>query len=87
MGFLPSERVLALFWDFFILINIPYLLAMARPRPEYTEFLEMLNPTGTDLRTAIWSHFFPDGSGTRNPVTFEFRVSLSVLFPGLGLVD
>ena len=50
-------------------------LAMARPRQEYLDFTSLINPDGLDIRTALWSHFFPDNVNTRSPVTFEFKVS------------
>ena len=52
---------------------------MANPRQEYLEFLALVNPAGTDLRTALWGHFFPDNVNTRNPITFEYKVIFCVL--------
>ena len=52
---------------------------MARPRQEYLDFLNLVNPDGLDLRAAFWSRFFPDNVETRNPVTYEFKVSSSCL--------
>ena len=48
---------------------------MARPRQVYVDFLAQLNPNNTDLRTAVWDAFFPDGTGTRDPLIFEYKVS------------
>ena len=50
------------------------LLAMAQPRQDYLDFLALVNPNNVDLRTALWSHFFPDNTNTRNPVIFEYKV-------------
>ena len=49
---------------------------MAQPRQEYLDFLALVNPRNLDLRTALWSHFFPDNVDTRNPIIFEFKVRL-----------
>ena len=48
---------------------------MAQPRQDYLDFVALLNPNGVELRTALWSHFFPDGVNTRNPIVFEYKVS------------
>ena len=73
---------------------LPRFLAMAQARPEYQEFLELVNPENVEIRAALWGHFFPENTDTRNPVTFEFKVSciflvllFIILFLGFSIVD
>ena len=54
---------------------LPRFLAMAQARPEYQEFLELVNPENVEIRAALWGHFFPENTDTRNLITFEFKVS------------
>ena len=49
---------------------------MARARPEYDEFVALVNPENLAIRAALFGHFFPEGINTRCPVTFEFKVGL-----------
>ena len=49
---------------------------MARVRPEYDDFVALVNPDNLAIRAALFGHFFPDGVNTRCPVTFEFKVSI-----------
>ena len=64
------------------LVILTLFLAMAQPRQEYLDFVALINPSNVDMRTALWSHFFPENINTRNPVIFEYKV-FHVLFLGL----
>ena len=48
---------------------------MAAVRPEYEEFVALVNPENQPIRVALWGHFFPDGVNTRCPIAYEFKVS------------
>ena len=52
---------------------------MANVRPEYEEFVALVNPENLEIRVALWGHFFPDGVNTRCPVAYEFKVSAVTL--------
>ena len=63
-------------WVAFFVHPFTTCLAMARARPEYDEFVALVNPENLAIRAALFGHFFPEGINTRCPVTFEFKVGL-----------
>lgn len=47
----------------------------APPRACYTRFQQVLRLESSTLNDSLWDAFFPDGTGTRNPIVFRYRVS------------